>query len=344
MSGFDSFLGNERLISRLKRDIGAARLSHAYIIEGAEGCGKHTLAKLIASAVSCESSDVPCMKCLSCDKIARDQSPDVITVEPEKDRVQLGVDVIRRLREDAVYAPIDLQKKIYLIPHADVMNVQAQNAFLKVLEEPPPHVMFLILCENADNLLSTIRSRAPIFRVEALHDGVICEYLKKNSEQAARLYERDPDAFMAAVRLSRGSLGAAMRLTDEKNAAECLELYGKAEKYIELLSSRRDAASELAFYEFSTRLATNKERDRLSEIYALIADAVRDLINVKLAKEPEPIFYATAEKARSAAESFSIGRLMRLIAVFTEARDSLGHNVNVNLSQVRTSAAAVRCK
>ena len=226
MSGFDSFLKNEKLIERLKRDITANRLAHAYIIEGGEGCGKRTLANLICAAASCSESDRPCMECISCYKILRAQSPDVITVGADKDRVQISVDVIRRLREDTVVAPNDLARKFYIIPKADTMNVQAQNAMLKILEEPPPYVMFLLLCERADDLLPTIRSRAPIYRVESLDDDIIIEALKSD-ENAKLLSENDPDAFFAAVRLARGSLGRAKELTDPKSAAECLKIYKK---------------------------------------------------------------------------------------------------------------------
>lgn len=341
MSGFDAFLGSKKLIARLKRDIEDARLAHAYIIEGAQGSGKKTLARLICSAVACESSDRPCMECISCSKIKRGQSPDVITVEAERDRVQLGVDVIRRLREDAVFAPNDLVKKFYIIPKADTMNVQAQNAILKILEEPPPHVMFLLLCENADELLSTIRSRAPVLRVEALSDDIIRDHLKKNDERAKKLFERDPDAFHASVKLSHGSLGKAMSLTGEKSAAECLALYKSAERYLELLSARRDGASELAFHEYATKLANSKQRSELGSIYSLLADAARDLVMCKLTQNAQPLFYTTHEKARLIADRFAVGKLISLVDVFIEARDSLERNANVNLSQVRTSCAAI---
>ncbi len=340
MSGFGDFLGNKVLTARLARDIASGRFAHAYIIEGKEGCGKRTLAKLICSAISCTGGDIPCMKCIRCDKIARGQSPDVIEIEADKDRVQIGVDVIRRLREDAVYAPNDLPKKFYIIKKADTMNPQAQNALLKILEEPPDHVMFLLLCENADNLLATIRSRAPVLRIEGLPDDTVCDYLREKSADAKALFESSPDAFFAAVKLARGSLGMAISLTDEKKAEECLEYYRKAEKYIELLADRRNAASELAFYEYASKLTGVKQRDELSKIYLLLADAARDLINVKLTRAPAPIFYATPEKARSAADKFALGVLIRLTEIFTEAANALDRNVNVSLSMVHTASAA----
>ena len=341
MSGFDSFLGNEKLIERLKRDVKASRISHAYIIEGSAGSGKRTLARLICAAIACEGGEPPCMECINCSKILRDQSPDVVTVIAEKGRVQLGVDVIRKVREDAVFAPNDLVRKFYIIPFADTMNPQAQNALLKILEEPPPHVMFMLLSENADNLLSTIRSRAPILRTQALDDELVCEYLKENDKGAKELFDRDPDAFFAAVQLSRGSIGRALELTSDKKAAECLSLYKSAEQYLELLSARRDGASELKFHEYATKLATSKQRTELSEIYSLLADAARDLVMCKLTNEPQTIFYTTAEKARAVADCFPLGKLIMLVDVFSDAKNSLERNANVSLSQVCTFCDAV---
>ncbi len=338
MSGFDAFLGNEKLITRLRRDILRGSLAHAYIIEGDAGCGKRTLAKLICAADSCGENDAPCMECINCSKIERGQSPDVIVVEPEKDRVQITVDVIRKICEDASFAPNDLAKKYFIIPDAGAMNEQAQNALLKTLEEPPIHVMFLLLCENADELLSTIRSRAPILRVQALSDELVSKQLITNADAKA-LYERDRDAFDAIIKFSRGSLGKAISLTDKKSAAECLERYKKAQRYLELLAERRGAANELAFHEFSVRLA--KGRAELGEVYALIADAVRDLVACKLCQSTRTVFYPSEESARAVSDKFAIGTLMKLSDVFTEAGNALERNINVNLSMMQTSVAAV---
>lgn len=339
MSGFDAFLGNEKLKMRLRNDIEASRLSHAYIIEGAYGCGKKTLARLICMADACKSKSRPCMECVSCSKILRDQSPDVITVEADKDRVQINVDVIRRLRESVVYAPNDLDKKYYIIPKADTMNPQAQNALLKTLEEPPGHAMFLLLCERADDLLSTIRSRAPILRVETLPDELIREHLIGSDDKAKSLSERDPEAFGAAIKLARGSLGRAILLTGEKSAAECLTLYQKAEKYLDLLSQRRRGTGEVAFHEHAMNLS--KSRAELGEIYGLLADALRDLVVCKLTNKPHTLFYTTVEKATQIADRFAIAHLMALTDVFQNARDSLEQNANVTLSLLQTTCAAI---
>ncbi|MCI8387395.1 MAG: hypothetical protein HFE63_02875 [Clostridiales bacterium] len=350
MSGFDSFLGNEKLIARLKRDISSAKLSHAYIIEGAAGSGKRTLAKLICAAVACElnknsesKDSIPCMECINCDKIMRGQSPDVIYIEPENGRVQLGVDVIRRLREDTVYAANDLNNKFYIIPEADSMNTQAQNALLKILEEPPEGVMFLLLCENADNLLPTIRSRAPSCRLEILDDKQVESWLIENNAAARTLSQTDSEAFHIAVRLAGGSLGRALELCDPKSAAECMRIWNIADKYISLLANRHGAAGELEFYEYATKLTSAKQRSELAEIYTLISEAIRDLVAAKLTSEDfRPLFYTSVEQARGAASRFPIAQLMRLTDVFANALDELDRNVNIGLAQSRCALAAVR--
>ncbi len=341
MSGFDSFLGNGQLISRLKRDIASGRLAHAYIIEGARGCGKRTLAKLICQAISCNDTHAPCMKCISCDKIERSQSPDVILVKPEDGKVQLGVDVIRRVREEAVFAPIDLPKKFYIITEADAMNSQAQNAFLKILEEPPSHVMFLLLSENADTLLSTVRSRAPILRLEALPDEIIKSKLSEMSGEKKELKGSNAEVLTAAVKLSRGSLGAAIELLSGEDLSESLEIYKKAERYIELLASRKDAADELLFYEHAIKAVGAKGRNDFEAMLSLISDGIRDLINAKLTKEPTPIFFTSPDKARSLASNFTTGKLMNLTEVFDQAKNRSERNVNVNLIKTQTAVSAI---
>ncbi len=341
MSGFDGFIGNEKLILRLKRDIRDGRLSHSYIIEGKKGTGKRTLARLICAAVSCldDSACRPCMKCTACDKIMREQSPDVIYVTPEQDRVQLGVDVIRRMREDAVFAPNELPAKFYIFPDADAMNNQAQNAFLKILEEPPPNVMFLLLSEDSEKLLATIRSRAPTLRLELLSDEELEMALEKNPA-ASRLKSGDNAAYLAAIKLAHGSLGRAIELCDPKQAAACLELYEKAERYIELLASRKTATDELAFYEYASKLVAAKQREKLAQIFELLSDAARDLCTLKLARSARLIFWVSEQKAVDMSDKFALSSLMRLVEIFMEARDSLEYNANLNLIQARCAAAA----
>lgn len=341
MSGFDSFIGNKSLVARIKNDIAAGTLSHAYIIEGAKGSGKRTLAKLICAAVACKSDDRPCMECLSCDKIMRDQSPDVIFVEADEGKIQLGVDVIRRLRDNAVFGANDLEVKSYIFPEADTMNPQAQNALLKLLEEPPDGILFLLLCENAADLLPTIRSRAPVCRLEALPDSEIADWLLKNDDTAKKLAEQDREEFNVAIRLANGSLGRAKELCDPEKADECLKSWRAAKRYLELLAERSKPGGEAAFFEYAVKLATPKQRLWLGEIYSLLCAAVRDLTAAKLTKNFRTEFFVLPDDAVKIAVNYTNIRLMKLFDIFEGAYDDLGRNVNLQLSQTRTAMLAL---
>lgn len=330
MSGFDGFLGNKTLIARLRGEIADRTLPHAYILEGAPGFGKRTLAKLICAAAVCRGNGAPCMTCISCDKIMRGQSPDVIYVEADRDRVQLGVDVIRRVREDAVFAPNDLDAKFYIFPAADTMNPQAQNALLKLLEEPPAAVHFLLLCTDADSLLSTIRSRAPTLRLEPLPDELISAHLLEAAPAARELAEKDREAFETAVRMAGGSLGAALELCEPERAKAAIELRRTAWKYLSLLTAG-SGRSELAFFEFASRLDL-KQRAELAALYSLLRTAVRDLSAAKLTNSFKPLFYTSEAEARAAAESLTVTKLNRLYDLFQSSREALDRNINPALS------------
>lgn len=341
MSGFDNFLGNKELISRLRVDISAGKLSHAYIIEGAKGSGKRTLAKLLCAASACKNSDRPCMECISCDKIMREQSPDVIYIEADEGKVQLGVDVIRRLRESTMFGANDLEAKSYIFPAADTMNIQAQNALLKLLEEPPKNMLFLLLCENAENLLPTIRSRAPVCRLEVLTDKDIADRLINSDENAKKLYDSDREAFDIAVRMANGSFGYAKDLCDPKKAEECLKSWKSAERYLKLLADRSKPGGEAAFFEYASKLATQKQRTQLSEIYALLCAASRDLLLAKLTENFSPEFFTSVSSAHEISQDYTNIRLMKLFDIFSAAYDELGRNINIQLSQSRTAMLAL---
>ena len=177
----NNIIANESLRNRLCEDIIEGTLSHAYIIEGKRGSGKHTVATLTAAALACEEKKnaelpLPCMNCPSCRKILQGLSPDVIKVS-SLEKATIGVDTIRFLKEDVSLVPNDLENKVYIIEEADKMTDQAQNAFLLTLEEPPSYVVFFLLCENSEKLLETIKSRAPILRTEPVSIELIDEYI-----------------------------------------------------------------------------------------------------------------------------------------------------------------------
>ena len=152
--------GNRRLKELLSQREEGRGLSHAYIISGPVGSGRHTLARTIAAAMVCTApGSRPCGKCAPCKKVFGGIHPDVNVVTGEKEGKPINVDRIRTLRADAHIRPNEGERKVYLLEHADEMQDSAQNAMLKLLEDGPSYAAFLLLAENGGGLLQTVRSR-----------------------------------------------------------------------------------------------------------------------------------------------------------------------------------------
>lgn len=209
---FDALLGNERLRENLATSLQKGHISHFYLICGPKGSGKHTLARLLAAAILCRENGRPCMRCLACRKVMDGTHPDFITVDdPEKKTVP--VDLIRDARADMFVVPNEADHKIYLFPRAQDMGVPGQNALLKILEEPPAYGVFLLLSDNPDKLLPTVRSRCVELRLQALPERVLRDRLRRDFPQAG---EED---VLAAVRRSGGFLGQAAELLAQGSEA-----------------------------------------------------------------------------------------------------------------------------
>ncbi len=158
LDGFP-FVGNGRTLQRVEDMLTQKRIPQALVIEGPTGSGKKTLARLIAAGLLC-GEGLPCGGCTVCSLIAKDAHPDVTWVRVEKDKSALSVGEIRQVRAEAYMPPQQSDRKVFVI--ADEMNVQAQNALLKVLEEPPAHAVFILLCEHHSNLIATVQSRVTV--------------------------------------------------------------------------------------------------------------------------------------------------------------------------------------
>lgn len=206
--GFDALYGNDHMKQNLGISLKRGHISHFYLISGPEGSGKHTLARLMASAILCTGEDKPCMHCTACRKVAEGLHPDFITVDdPEKKTVP--VDLIRQARADMYVLPNESEHKIYLFPRAQDMGIPGQNALLKVLEEPPSYGVFLLLTNNPDALLPTVRSRCTELRMQALPQKVLLEALAREFPQA------DSADLKAAADRSGGFFGQAKALLTE---------------------------------------------------------------------------------------------------------------------------------
>ena len=161
MYGYDIF--HEELLETLIKSVREERGAHSYIFEGAEGMRKHMAAKLLAAAFLCSEKLSPCTTCKSCIMAKAGTHPDIKYITPAPDKKSIGVDVIRDLNSDAYIKPFYSEKKIYII-EGDLLTKEAQNAFLKTLEEPPLYAVFIIVVSDSSKLLQTVISRCSLVK------------------------------------------------------------------------------------------------------------------------------------------------------------------------------------
>ena len=202
---FETLLGNDRLKKNLTESLARGHISHFYLISGPKGSGKHTLANLLAEAILCEGSRKPCGNCAHCRKMRSHNHPDFITVE-DPEHKNVAVKIVRQIRDDMFVRPNEAAYKIYLFPQE--LGIEGQNALLKILEEPPAYGVFILLTDNPDKLLPTVRSRCTELKLQALEGKTIRNQLRLDFPKAT---EED---IAAAVFRSGCFLGQAREILE----------------------------------------------------------------------------------------------------------------------------------
>lgn len=250
-----ALVGNEKLKEQLFQREQGRGLSHAYIISGPAGSGRHTLAWRLAAALLCTGEgESPCGRCAACTKVLKNLHPDVSVISGPGEGKPVTVDQVRALRADAYIRPNEGGRKIYLLEGADQMNPSAQNAMLKLLEEGPSYGVFLLLAGNSGGLLQTVRSRCEELVMSPVPLKV-CE---------AWLKEHFPDR--PGVELRRAALdcqGILGRAVDELRHGEG----GEGKKALaKKLAGALENAGELELLETAVALDAKRGREELSAI------------------------------------------------------------------------------
>lgn len=326
--------GNRELCKRLTSDIASGALSHAYIIEGATGSGRKTIALNVAAATACENrfdstQPLPCLCCSSCKKILGKKSTDVIFVKDES-KATVGVDIARFIRENVRIVPNDIDDKFYIIENADKMTKQAQNALLLTLEEPPSFAHFFLICNSDDSLLETIRSRAITLRTQRLSDKEIADYICAHDTRAAQLKFTSPKEFNELIKASRGGIGKALEYLEPKAWAEV-----KAER--ELIRTfiyealTRHSASNI----YSLLSKFSPKRDILAEELLLLSLAIRDLIVLKKTDVASLEFYCDSNEAIELSDKVSLSFLYTLYQNIDITREENARNANVRIMMMK---------
>ena len=325
-TAFPDLTGNRALASRLSREIRSGKLSHAYILAGPAGSGKHTLAVRIAAALSCENKNkpgtpLPCKTCPSCRKILSGNSPDYIRVAKDKGRATLGVEAVRFLREDVLIAPNDTDTKIYVIEDAETMTPQAQNALLLTLEEPPRYVLFLLLATNTENLLETVRSRAPVLRMEPIPPGDIRAYL----DRAGKTFGIPETEMSDILAGADGSIGRALELLHPERRQPLVEERGFVRRFL-------GARNAEEYLKLMADLGT--KREEVLRFLSGLGVAVRDLLALRKSDEPTLCFFYSPAEAETI-PTHSAQELSALYRFVNEAYDRLSRNANLRLTLTR---------
>ena len=313
MEIFKNLIGNDDIKKTLGSAIKNKEFSHAYIIEGDKGTGKHTIARLASSAIMCQGEgNLPCGKCDFCRKILNDNCADVRFYDAFK------VDEVRKIKETLYESSTECPYKVYIFNDAHKMNIKAQNALLISLEEPPKNVVFFLLCQDASYLLETIRSRAQLLRTKPLENQVIFDYVRDNM-----LSSLSDEKLNEIIISSRGSLGYVLDMLDEKKASLLLTQREKISDFVEVLLS-----NDVQGYSKITAMFS-MQRENLKELLNSSLLAVRDLAIVKKDKNATLCFYASRDKLLTLASKHSLKKILNIYDSIGQALEDFNFNANV---------------
>jgi len=317
MYQFTDIVGHGFTVESLKKAMESGRVAHAYIFDGVEGVGRKLVAQAFAKTLQCQAQGIePCNECISCRAFGDSNHPDVIYVKPEKTQA-LGVDDIReQINKSTKIKPYQYKYKIFIIDAADKMTVQAQNALLKTIEEPPSYAVFLLISENVKNFLPTIISRCIIYKLKPANNNDVTDYLKNKGYDEA-------DSIGASA-VSGGSIGKALMLIEDENFKE-----ERAE-----ISSHLNRLPDLNLWDI---LLLAKELEKYKENAGRMLDAMylwyRDALIFKAGGSVDNFMQMDMTKNIVAfSRAMSLKKIAAGLDSIIEARRALGYNANYLLT------------
>lgn len=339
---FADIQGNDALKAFFAQRIRRGTLAHAYVLQGAKGSGRHMLAMRIAMALNCESKEnIPCMQCAACRRILDGNSPDIRQIGAAKGRKTIGIDVIRAMREDVYLRPNDGAWKVYLIYPAEDMTEEAQNALLKVLEEPPQGVLFFLICSNTQKLLFTVLSRIQSVSLQRFDDGELAEYVTAHIPAAAQMRAQAPDDFSLRLRLARGSIGGAQKYfpmtQDALKSDEEGERFLCAQALLSALFPERSLSqAQSAISVHRLLCAQIKSTEAAARLLQLLCDAFGDILRCKKNPDAPLYFFPDREGAQRYAKQISIQRALRCADGLSDCltRSKANPNLQLFLTQI----------
>ena len=319
MSKFSDIVGQEQLKEHLENAVRLNKVSHAYIINGERSAGKEFIAKIFAMALQCENrqdSD-PCGECHSCKQALSGNQPDIIFLTHEKPNTISVDDIREQINNDVAIKPYSSTKKIYIISEGEKMTIQAQNALLKTLEEPPEYAVIIILTENADMLLSTILSRCVLLNMKPAKDAQIKRFLMETMEIPD--YKAD-----VCVAFARGNVGKARLLANSEEFDKVKEDALSLLKYINDMEINEIVAAIKKINEY--KFDVNDYLDILSIWY-------RDVLLFKATHDANGlVFREEIQAIRKVADKSTYEGIEIIIEDLEKSKQRLKANVNFDLT------------
>lgn len=259
-------LGKREAQERVSSQISAKRLPHAIMLVGEKGIGKSVFADYICKLLLCEGDSAPCSECNPCKKIEKGIHPDIFKILPEGKSETIGVKTIAPIKEHIYIKPNDAAYKIFIVYSAERMNKFAQNALLKMIEEPPEDTFFIFTCQNAQALLPTVRSRVSMISLTPASEEEII------GELSLRFADRDKSEIEKATKMSGGNVGKAIDILSDSETAE---LYKDIENVARALCDKDRALLCLALGPYS------KKKEKALSLASLLKLVFRDVCAYK---------------------------------------------------------------
>ena len=277
---FDQVVGQQHITETLKNQVKTGRLSHAYLFIGTRGTGKTTCARILAKAVNCEHpvDGNPCGVCPACRGISDGSVLDVVELDAASNN---GVDNVRALREEAVFTPASVRKRVYIIDEVHMLSASAFNALLKILEEPPGHLMFILATTELQKVPATILSRCQRHSFRRIDTPDIAEYLEYIAKQEN--FKLSHEAAELIARLADGGVRDALSLLDQCSASATIDLeavysaMGLAgnRRTAQLMSSILDHDTDKTLRDFNSMWMDGKDpATLLTELSGLLRDTL----------------------------------------------------------------------
>lgn len=318
MAGFADIIGQEQLKEHLQNAIAMKKVSHAYIINGEKSSGKEFIAGIFAMTLQCEKQGQdPCMECHSCKQALSKNQPDIIRVTHEKPNTISVDDVRSQINGDVAIKPYSSPYKIYIVNEAEKMTVQAQNALLKTLEEPPEYAVIILLTTNVNALLPTILSRCVVLNMRPVQDELVKEFLMKEVQI--------PDyKAQVCVAFARGNIGKAKLLATSEEFDNVKEEAITLLKYIQDMELNEVMAAIKKINDY--KLDINDYLDIMAVWY-------RDVLLFKATNDANHlIFKDEIQYIRKRADKSTYEGIENIIEALQTAKNRLNANVNFELT------------